>query len=343
MCSLELSPLSNELIQSALSKTIENHLETTVYNAHIETGSKKGDNFVGEVYRILAKCSSNDQNDENPSKTQLIVKVTPQHRQVSTRCCFMREIYMFDKVLPSFREFEQSKGIIPDDNSFHEYPACYKFVDTEPFECLVMEDLCAGDFTMIDRRTEHLTVDHVNLVLRTLAKMHAISFAMKDQQPEKFEELVCDMNETLFRTDNAIFTSLLAAFGEKVLATADSLADKCIGDKIKALFNKNLIETSAELLGASRVGPNAVICHGDCWNNNTMFKLNVQRKPIEVRLLDFQIARYASPVFDILYYIFCCTDKQLRDQHYDSFLEVYHSSLSEHLERYVDLEIKWQN
>jgi hypothetical protein len=43
--------------------------------------------------------------------------------------------------------------------------------------------------------------------------------------------------------------------------------------------------------------------------------------------------RYASPVLDLLYYIFICTTKSLRDKHYFEFLNVYYSSLSSFVKR----------
>lgn len=43
--------------------------------------------------------------------------------------------------------------------------------------------------------------------------------------------------------------------------------------------------------------------------------------------------RYCSPVCDLVYYIFCCTTKELRDKHYEDFLNVYHSTLTEFLKR----------
>lgn len=98
MCSLELSPLSNELIQSALNQIIENYLKSTKYTTNIGLAVGKGDNFHGAVYRVLAQKTSNNDHDENPSEMQLILKVPPQQRIETTRPFFMREIYMFSEV-----------------------------------------------------------------------------------------------------------------------------------------------------------------------------------------------------------------------------------------------------
>lgn len=190
-----------------------------------------------------------------------------------------------------------------------------------------------GNFLMVDSRKENLTADHVNLVMSALGKFHAISFAMKDQRPDKFNELAGSLDELFIRTNDENMSKIMTMFTKPVLDLAESMGDKRIADKVKAVYDGDCVELMAETVDGTKAEPYSIICHGDCWNNNTMFKFDEAGKPVEVRLLDFQISRYASPVLDILYYIFCCTQKELRDQHYEGFLKVYHASLSKHLER----------
>lgn len=47
-----------------------------------------------------------------------------------------------------------------------------------------------------------------------------------------------------------------------------------------------------------------------------------------MRFLDWQLSRYGSPTLDLFYNIFTSTDKDLRDEHYDELLNLYHSTLS---------------
>jgi hypothetical protein len=56
-------------------------------------------------------------------------------------------------------------------------------------------------------------------------------------------------------------------------------------------------------------------------------------RPVELRLIDFQIIRYASPVLDVLQYLFLATTKELRDEHFDEFLNVYYEALSGFIKR----------
>lgn len=42
--------------------------------------------------------------------------------------------------------------------------------------------------------------------------------------------------------------------------------------------------------------------------------------------------RYGAPAIDIAYFIYLCTDQELRDKHYDHLIQAYHNSLREQLE-----------
>lgn len=46
--------------------------------------------------------------------------------------------------------------------------------------------------------------------------------------------------------------------------------------------------------------------------------------------LDWQMIRHASPVIDISYFIFCCTDSKVRQQ-LPHLLNVYHNALTKRM------------
>lgn len=50
-------------------------------------------------------------------------------------------------------------------------------------------------------------------------------------------------------------------------------------------------------------------------------------KPDKIVLLDWQVSRYCSPVLDLVYFFFTCTDSEMREKHYDELLNLYHHSL----------------
>lgn len=219
-------------------------------------------------------------------------------------------------------------------DGFVEYPICYRSIDDDFNECVILEDLNVGGFKMIDRFTEEVTVDHVRLMMQILGKFHAISIALKAQLPEKFIELTSNLNELYIRPNDKQLRDYFNMMAKNVLDALSNDDDAFVRSKIIKLFEKDGIDIAADCIDAKSIDSIA-ITHADIWQNNTMFKYDESGKPIEVRLLDWQMARCSSPVLDIVYCIFCCATKELRDEHYDEFLKIYHESLSLHIRKYV--------
>lgn len=241
---------------------------------------------------------------------------------------------MFSQILPILCQFEQSKGV--EEERFTEYPKCYRTVDEEPNECLLLEDLSVRGFTVIDRRREEVSVDHVRLVMKTLGKLHAISFALKDQEPHKFNEIVSNLSEVFIKREDDHLRDFFNKQGEHVFNSVSGEEDADVLAKAKKLYECDAYDVAADCL--EKVGPATVISHGDAWQNNTMFRYDNSGKPIEICFLDWQTTRCSSPIIDIVYYMFCCTTKDLRDAHYDELLKVYHDNLTEHIRRFVNCQ-----
>lgn len=240
-------------------------------------------------------------------------------------------MYGYAKVLPILRDFEASKGFIVDDIGFNEYPKCYRSICEEPSECLLLEDLSIRGFSIIDRYVDDVTADHVYLVMKALAKLHAISFALKDQQPLKFMELASKLGEKFVRTDDISVREFFKKQSLLILQTISGEDDAHLLAIINKLFEQDPIDIAADCLDISF---GAVITHGDTHQNNIMFKCDASGKPIDISLVDWQETRYSSPIVDIVFFMFCSTTKELRDTHYNTFLRVYHECLSAHIRRY---------
>lgn len=210
---------------------------------------------------------------------------------------------------------------------------CYRTIADDMNECVILEDLNA--FKMIDRFSEEVTADHVRLTMRLLGKFHAASFALKDQQLQKFNDLASNLSELYIRPNDKIARDYFNMMAKCILNALSSDEDAVVRSKVAELFKKDAIDIAADCVALKSIEPTAIVTHGDTWHSNIMFKYNENGKPIEARLLDWQMARCSSPVLDIVYFIFCCTTKDLRDAHYDEFLKIYHASLSSHIQMYA--------
>lgn len=124
-----------------------------------------------------------------------------------------------------------------------------------------------------------------------LGKFHAVSIAIKDQQPEKFKEIVKNLEEIIFVPDSPM--SLFVNPAEKM--AVECITEEHDADLLQAvlrLYERNQYDQLVELTKSEEAEPYAVVLHGDLWTNNTMFNYD---DSMDVRFLDFQVTRYGSP------------------------------------------------
>lgn len=73
-----------------------------------------------------------------------------------------------------------------------------------------------------------------------------------------------------------------------------------------------------------------VLTHGDCWNNNVMFKHDpASGKVDDVKLLDFQMARHVSPAIDIHYFIYSSPKSSVIAENYEDLVTAYYTKFLE--------------
>lgn len=186
---------------------------------------------------------------------------------------------------------------------------------------------------------KNLTYEHILLMMRALGKFHAVSLALKDQEPDKFSKIVNDVEEVFFVRGGPMST---------VINETEKLAVSCIEDDedgylLRALFHlyeQSQFDQLVDLSNSSAAEPYAVILHGDLWSNNMMFSTSqdddTSSTVMDITFVDWQTARYGSPALDLVFCIFVCTTRELRGHHYNIYLQTYHESLSNLLLRYAN-------
>ncbi|KAF2904036.1 hypothetical protein ILUMI_02133 [Ignelater luminosus] len=302
------------------------------HTINIVAGSIRGDNYLG----IIAKVTVNGEDKNGENKTShFIVKSAPRNEVfrsiIPIQSAFDREIYMYSKVFPEFAKLQEERGIL---KPFKSTARFYKSTMENRNEALIMEDMKELGFEMRDRH-EPLNYNHTLLVMKEYGRYHALSYALRDQKPEIFQEIFDNTQEMFFNSYNQSDLAQKAQKdnNERALKSLDPMKDKIAYDRFKK-FQDNMDETVKNVLQSESAGKYAVIGHGDSWVNNMLFKYDSTSRPhspSEVCLLDWQLARAGSPVLDLAYFIFACTDKPLRDEHYDHLIQEYYESLSSFL------------
>lgn len=94
-------------------------------------------------------------------------------------------------------------------------------------------------------------------------------------------------------------------------------------DKLRSFATQDGFYDKMVEMTTNSAGPYSVINHGDCWIPNFLMTYAADgTTPVETKLIDFQLARHSSPVLDISFFIYSGTSQELREQHYESLLQV---------------------
>lgn len=240
----------------------------TSYTTEFKAGSNHGDNFLG----VLTSVTVKGQRNNNDEQLHLLVKLAPtneiRRQEFHSIAVFKREALMYNKILPSFRDFQREKGLA-DDEAFTAYPKCYVAIADEKKDqfVVIMEDLRPKGFTMWPKSVP-APADNSYRVVEQLARLHAVSFALKDQRPAVYEELreikdiICDF----FKGPN--MSKVMTMSYSRAVDALDNEEHKKILTEVLDNFEQFFNDIHED--GAC--DPFGVINHGDCHNNNILYK-----------------------------------------------------------------------
>uniref|UniRef100_A0A8W7PTP1 CHK kinase-like domain-containing protein n=1 Tax=Anopheles coluzzii TaxID=1518534 RepID=A0A8W7PTP1_ANOCL len=262
---------------------------------------------------------------ELPKPFSVIAKVAPttslRRSLYNSSAHFQREKYVFDVVLPMFERFQQARGLRTA-KSFAHYPSVIVSECCEGFEYILQRDLMAHGYRNFPR-TEPLAYEDVLLVLTHLAQFHAISFAMQQQAPDAYAQIVSELQETIFvpplHSSFVDFLQRKVDYAIETLQRNPAAGDGAVAERLCRFRD----EYGQAMVDCVQNRDDTVICHGDCWISNILYRpMNAK----ELKFLDWQVARCATPAIDLSYFIFCCTDSELRER-LPELLRKYHSAL----------------
>ncbi|XP_055714788.1 uncharacterized protein LOC129808908 [Phlebotomus papatasi] len=298
--------------------------------------SKKGDSYLSEVFRL--RIDGEEPGSCSSTCLNFVVKGLPKNigrrKTFRSAAFFKNEITFYEDIIPAFEDFQARRS---PKKPFIEYPRCYSSFCDGNHDYVALDDLSKYGFVSADRQNG-MDFEHCRLALESLGRLHALSLAMKDQEPENFAKLSQKVEETYY------ISSLKAWYSDfmktQIVVAKDALAKEYPGTEIekKALkfISDDLYDNLCEITHAE--SPLAVIGHGDGWTPNFLFKYDASsagagsKVPKEIRIIDFQLARCATLAIDISFFIYSCTTQKLREKHYDDLLKAYHSSCCRLLE-----------
>ncbi|XP_063630397.1 uncharacterized protein LOC134801731 isoform X1 [Cydia splendana] len=261
----------------------------------------------------------NTQFEENRhTYAELVLKHQPWNktRSLSFRSAdfFKNEINLYEKVLPELLKFQNSKDT--SEKFDNHVKLCFTHYDGKN------DRICLQDIRTVEFKTnEIIDLEHGKLILKTLARFHAISFALKTEDPDKYKTITKEITETYY---DERFWSWYKKLWSQICSVAINAIENEYPNSIYVRKIREFAVPKRFKDLTKAVKENKVILHGDCRSNNYMFKY-VNEIPVDVKMVDFQQVRCASPVLDVSSVIYSNV-ALLKD--YEGLLKYYHGNLA---------------
>lgn len=236
------------------------------------------------------------------------------------------------KVVPDLEKFQKTNLIAGEDPIEFPIPKCYHAhysagrnePDQSPIppeSVLVLENIKPHGFSSANF-SRGLTLRQTTAALQSIAKLHALSLALKVKEQKPLSERYSFLFQTARATDS--YQQLV----ERGLPQLSRFLERRPGleDVINALtkIRSNTKELIENLLTPEE--PMALITHIDFWCNNLMFREDA--KNAECAILDWQMVTYSRPTNDVALLLISSVPSELRRLHTENLLNTYWESLT---------------
>lgn len=271
MCDL---PKKLKQIFSVITKD----LEISDYSIEIERAPKVAIGYIGRIAKVTLKGFTKTC---EMLTLPLICKYPPDDPEdrstFNSMECFQRECYFYNNVIPEFEKLQTQLGITNSTDGFYSYPKCY-YANYDHFNntsFIILEDLTNSGFDIYGTISNPTNdINQVKLLFHELAKMHALSFALKLHKPyvlEKFKSF----DNILSR---ALSTKQLAPIAVRNCQLALEILEPTETDKINLItkMSPHIWDKVREISDWKLSEPYNVLGHGDIYANNMMFRFEVR-------------------------------------------------------------------
>ncbi|KXJ69065.1 hypothetical protein RP20_CCG000306 [Aedes albopictus] len=307
------------LIQSQYG---ESEVKIKAYDVEPATAEINDPYARSSMNRILVKYVSK----ENPAETVMtfVAKIKPVEgklvEEFKKSDVFDKEIFIYKNVLPKLMTVISKLG-----GAVELAPQLIHSSDV-PSNLMVLEDLTVRGYS-VENQQLGLNLEQSKMALEKLAFFHAASAVLIDQNPKDFAKF----SKGTFHVDHKdklkYFTDALTVVAEN----ASTLGiDSNIAAKLKALPAKALQKAIDSY--CSDFHGLKVLCHGDFWTNNIMYKYN-NNELVDAIFVDYQNCVVGSPIIDLMYFLTSSPAYDVLEKSKDELIFTYYETLALLLQR----------
>ncbi|RXG60647.1 hypothetical protein Avbf_04791 [Armadillidium vulgare] len=309
--------ITEELVRDGLQNDKGKNAELLSWE--VKDFTNKGDGYTSFVTSITV----NYKEGEHQSVVSYVVKLNPQATSKSPDRYDESDISKRKSdVIGAMSKHLEELGLTP-----IRTPKLFASTMEKGREAFVAENLRTQGFQLHNKR---IGLDFNHSLLNLEDSMQVLCSLKNLLLPntyaetfEYFEEHWFDANCKYYTHvfDKTIISQVLGAI--KYLNTIPKY------EKCAKWLNENKQNLSQYFLeGFKSNKPLEVLIHGDCWTNNLLFKYNSKNKPVDLRLVDLQVSRLASPGSDINYFVYTSLTGDTRSKYFHDLLDAYYQSFS---------------
>lgn len=257
-----MSIVPEEYISSIVSKVASN-CNLIEWHHSVSKFDSIGQNYFGIIIPVtLNGCSDNKSKDSKVIRIVLKLAPTDERYRVSgaVTLLFLREILVYSKLLEKYRQLQ--RNLHP--NCQLVIPSLYHTDDAYCKEVIVMEDMTSKGYRPFVNDM-FLDLQHVTVALKSLARLHSLSFILKEQDPRLYDE-ISDVCVPLSQKTNKRYFEVMLDRLTKAISKLESTQHMHLLEKLWRNCGKCY---EIDLANGK------CISHGDVWKENILFKYEV--------------------------------------------------------------------
>ncbi|XP_050498063.1 uncharacterized protein LOC126879135 [Diabrotica virgifera virgifera] len=213
-------------------------------------------------------------------------------------------------------------------------PECY--LQSQSF--LAFEDASVDNYQ--SPPLEDLDYKHLSIAFKEMAKLHSTSLLLehklaalsgvKKTLDEYFPEMLTEM---FIHDSSDAFTACNLRSMQKEAERFPEIVKDMSMEEFQNRIKTHVYSKIYSGFRKSKKYVN-VICNGDVWWKNIMFKWDDNKNPIACYLIDFQMCRYVPPALELLVLTQVCTNIETRQKYLPKLLDEYYNHVKTNLEEY---------
>ncbi|XP_055696322.1 uncharacterized protein LOC129797599 [Lutzomyia longipalpis] len=300
--------LNNEYIEKALRQyEYDPNLQITA--CEIVPATKVGDNFASVIFRANITYVTKGKT----VTTTLIMKVADSQKAFMQDVpLFQTEINIYLKVLPEMQRLLNQLG----DKDIMFPKMIYHHINPD---IIILEDIASKGYVM---RHKPMNLENTKKVAERLAKFHALSFYLYHEEKKELDDFKFGLVTTATLDTMNFFAD---GFMRAVRCAKEWEGFAEIAEKMEK-FGPHLMKKIRDVYIVDKSeGAFNVLNHGDFHIKNLLF-INGENDDVQkVSFIDFQISVWGTPAIDLMYVLYVIASTEVRDNHADELIMLYHT------------------